>query len=65
MPQVDSIRQDVDELMPGLVADRRHLHEHPELGFQEFETAAFVKDRLEQLGVEDIRTGIGVTGVTG
>lgn len=65
MPKVDSIRKDVDELMPGLVADRRHLHEHPELGFQEFETAAFVKARLEQLGVEDIRTGIGVTGVTG
>lgn len=65
MPSVDSIRKDVEEILPGIIADRRHLHEHPELGFQEFETAAFVQQRLEQLGVEDIRTGINVTGVTG
>ena len=65
MPKVDKIRSEVDEIMPGMVADRRHLHENPELGFQEFKTAEFVKQRLEQLGVEDIRTGIAVTGVTG
>ncbi|HEV2530033.1 MAG TPA: amidohydrolase [Thermomicrobiales bacterium] len=55
----------IDEILPGLVADRRHLHEHPELGFQEVETAKFVAARLAQLGVEDIRTGIAKTGVTG
>lgn len=65
MPQVDKIRSEVDEMLPGIVADRRHLHENPELGFQEFKTAEFVKQRLEQLGVDDIRTGIAVTGVTG
>src|SRR5699024_9650634 len=65
MTEVTKIRQDVDELMPGLVADRRHLHENPELGFQEYKTAEFVKQRLESLGVEDIRTGINSTGVTG
>ena len=65
MPQVDKIRQDVDEMLPGIVADRRHLHENPELGFQEFKTAEFVRQRLEQLGIDDIRTGIGGTGVTG
>ncbi len=54
----------IDEILPGLVADRRHLHEHPELGFQEVETAKFVAARLEQLGLEDIRTGIAKTGVT-
>ena len=54
----------VDEILPGLVADRRHLHEHPELGMQEHETAKFVADRLRQLGLEDIRTGIANTGVT-
>ncbi|HEV2527108.1 MAG TPA: amidohydrolase [Thermomicrobiales bacterium] len=55
----------VDEILPGLVADRRHLHEHPELGMQEVETSRFVAERLAQLGVEDIRTGIANTGVTG
>jgi amidohydrolase len=59
------IRNEVDEIMPGVIADRRHLHQHPELAFEEHETAKLVADRLEALGVEDIRTGVGRTGVTG
>ena len=57
--------RDVDEIMPGVIADRRYLHEHPELSFHEHETSQFVIERLQALGVEDIRTGIGGTGVTG
>ncbi len=60
-----SLRDDIDEIMPGVIADRRHLHQHPELGFQEVETSRFVTERLRQLGVEEIRTGIATTGVTG
>ena len=59
-----SLRNAVDEILPGLVADRRFLHEHPELGMQEYETAKFVAARLQQLGLDDIRTGIANTGVT-
>lgn len=61
----DQIANQIDEIMPGVIADRRHLHEHPELGFEETETAKFVVERLQALGVEDIRSGIAVTGVTG
>ncbi len=60
-----TLANEIDEILPGVVADRRHLHENPELGFEETETAAFVVDRLKALGVEDVRTGIAVTGVTG
>ena len=59
-----AFRDQVDEILPGVIADRRHLHEHPELAFQEYETAKFVAARLESLGLEDIRTGVGGTGVT-
>ena len=59
------LRDDIDEILPGVIADRRHLHEHPELGFQEVETALLVAERLRALGVEEIRTGIAKTGVTG
>ena len=63
---VEKIRSEVDEIMPGVVADRRWLHEHPELAFEEVETAKFVAERLRQLGVDDIQTGVGgSTGVTG
>lgn len=60
-----SLRNEFDEILPGVIADRRHLHAHPELAFEEVETAAFVAKRLKELGVEDIRTGIAKTGVTG
>ncbi|MFN8632567.1 MAG: amidohydrolase [Chloroflexota bacterium] len=47
-----------------LVQDRRHLHMHPELGFEEHETAAYVANRLRSLDIET-RTGVGRTGVVG
>ena len=45
-----------------LVATRRDLHQHPELGFQETRTSALVADRLKGLGYE-VTTGVGRTGV--
>jgi amidohydrolase len=47
-----------------VVATRRDLHAHPELGFEEHRTAALVADRLRALGFE-VHTGIGGTGVVG
>ena len=43
---------------------RRDIHAHPELGFQEFRTAALVADTLTELGI-DIQTEVGRTGVVG
>ena len=42
---------------------RQHMHQNPELGFEEHATAAFVVDRLRDFGITDITTGIGQTGV--
>ena len=42
---------------------RRHLHMHPELGFEVHNTAKFVEERLREFGITDITTGIGKTGV--
>jgi amidohydrolase len=62
---IDTLRTDIDEIMPGVVADRRWLHQHPELGMQEYQTAAFVAERLRAMPeIEDIRTGIANTGIT-
>jgi hippurate hydrolase len=33
------------------IAVRRHLHAHPELSYQEFETSAFVQKKLNELGI--------------
>ncbi|MFN8557735.1 MAG: amidohydrolase [Dehalococcoidia bacterium] len=44
-----------------VVAARRHIHQRPELSFQERETAAFVAERLREIGYEP-RTGLGRSG---
>ncbi|MDE0811848.1 MAG: amidohydrolase, partial [Alphaproteobacteria bacterium] len=41
---------------------RRHLHQHPEFGFEEQQTARFVVERLKEFGIEEIEHGIGGTG---
>ncbi|MEM1314791.1 MAG: amidohydrolase, partial [Pseudomonadota bacterium] len=45
-----------------LIALRRDLHAHPELGFEERRTAALVAGRLRALGLE-VTEGVGGTGV--
>ena len=51
-------------IAPQVVADRRAIHRHPELAYQEHRTAAFVAERLTELGIE-VRTGVAGTGVIG
>jgi len=52
------------ELGPTVVADRRYLHQHPELGMQEENTARFVAEKLRDLGIATT-VGIANTGVLG
>ena len=47
-----------------LIAWRRDIHQHPELGDQEKRTAKLVADHLRGLGL-DVRTGVARTGVVG
>ncbi len=44
---------------------RRHLHQHPELSLVEVETAAFIERALRPLGLDELRTGVGGTGILG
>jgi amidohydrolase len=55
---------EAQELAEELVAIRRDLHMHPELGFQEVRTARIVAEQLGALGYE-VLTGVGKTGVVG
>ncbi|EKP94065.1 amidohydrolase [Thermaerobacter subterraneus DSM 13965] len=47
-----------------MVAWWRHLHQHPELSFQEVETPRFIAERLKEAGIP-ARTGVGGRGVVG
>ncbi|MCH2094226.1 MAG: M20 family metallopeptidase [Rhodobacteraceae bacterium] len=59
MPVVNRIA----EFAKDIAAWRRHLHAHPELGLDCHQTAAFVVQRLREMGVDEIHEGIAQTGV--
>src|SRR5512140_2437439 len=59
-----AVRAAVDRVTPAIVEVRHQIHQHPELGNREFQTAALVADRLRALGLE-VRTGVAHTGVVG
>ena len=48
-----------------VIAWRRDLHQHPELGNREFRTAGIVAQHLRSLGFDDVRTAVAHTGVVG
>ena len=52
------------DVVAEVIALRRDLHRHPELGFEERRTATLVATRLRELGFE-VTTEIGITGVVG
>jgi len=54
----------IQPLVPELVAIRRDIHAHPELGLEEHRTAALVAEKLKSWGIETTE-GVGGTGVVG
>jgi amidohydrolase len=62
-PAVSELFPDHDDIA-SLVALRRDLHAHPELGFEEERTSAIVRAFLADCGL-DVHFGMGRTGVVG
>src|SRR5262245_27937311 len=56
------IRDRAAQIEGKLIAWRRDIHEHPELGEQETRTAGLVAEHLKSLGLE-VKTGVAKTGV--
>ncbi len=54
----------ISAVEPQVIAWRRDIHEHPELGNREFRTAALIADHLRSLGIE-VETEVAHTGVVG
>lgn len=61
---IEKIKSLAKEYAPEYIAIRRHLHAHPELSYQEYETAAFVQKKLAELGIPfTTMAGTGVIGI--
>lgn len=64
----DSLAQRIDAAVAkhqaATIELRHRIHQNPELGYQEHETAKLVAEHLRKLGLE-VRTGVAHTGVIG
>ena len=61
---INDIKDSAKKINKQVITNRRHLHAHPELSFQEYETSAFVKKQLDDLGVEwQPSANTGVVGI--
>ncbi len=59
-----NIRSEIKSIADDIIAARRDIHQHPELGFDVHRTAGIAAEKLTGLGM-DVRTAIGKTGVVG
>lgn len=58
------INKIIEGYLPQLTAIRHDIHQHPELGFEEFRTSDLVADYLNSWGYE-VHRGLAGTGVVG
>jgi amidohydrolase len=59
---IELIKSKAKFLFPRVQQIRRHIHTHPELSFQEFNTSAFIVAALQEHGIE-YTSGIVKTGI--
>src|SRR6187399_613456 len=62
--QTSMISAAADKMEAKCIAWRRDIHEHPELGNNEYRTAKLIAAHLRSLGIE-VKEGVGKTGVVG
>lgn len=61
---LEKIKSLAKQYAPEFVDIRHHLHAHPELSYQEFETARFVQQKLQEFGIPfEIKATTGVIGL--
>ena len=60
-----SVEASIQSVLPRMVAWRRDFHEHPELSYEEVRTSRVVAQHLRSLHLDEVRTGVALTGVVG
>jgi amidohydrolase len=61
---IEKIRSLAKQYAPETIDIRRHLHAHPELSYKEFQTSAFVQEKLKAMNIPyEIKATTGVVGL--
>jgi hippurate hydrolase len=60
----DNIKELAGKFEQDCISIRRHLHAHPELSYQEYQTSAYVQEKLKEWGIPFRKmAGTGVVGL--
>src|SRR5687768_10784846 len=62
MELLKKIKSLAEQYSEDVIASRRHLHENPELSYQEYNTVKFVAEKLQSFGIT-VREGVATTGL--
>lgn len=62
MELLQKIKSLSEEYSNEVIESRRHLHAHPELSYQEYNTVRFVAEKLKAFGIE-VKDGVATTGL--
>ena len=57
------IEEEILKLKEQILKDKEFFWNHPEIEFQELETSKYIISRLNEMGYENIKTGIAKTGI--
>jgi amidohydrolase len=61
---IERIKSLAKKYAPEFIEVRHHLHAHPELSYQEFETSKFVQQKLEEYNIPfEVKATTGIVGV--
>jgi hippurate hydrolase len=61
---IERIKSLAKKYAPEFIEVRHHLHAHPELSYQEFETSKFIQKKLNEYNIPfEIKASTGVVGV--
>jgi lycopene cyclase domain-containing protein len=63
--KIEFLKNKIDSIFEKVKGFREHLHQNPELSFQEFNTMEFVANQLEKIGIPHDKNiaGTGVVGI--
>ena len=61
---IEKIKEMSSEYLDEIIGIRRHIHAHPELGFEEFHTSDFIAEQLTAIGIS-FKRGVAKTGIVG
>ncbi len=61
---LDKIKNRAKQYLPEFIAVRHHLHAHPELSYEEYNTSKFIQQKLTEFGIPfEVKATTGVVGI--